>query len=256
VNTTASAEAAPATTLTVRACCLILHNGQIALIHRQRPSGDQYSIPGGIVHADEQVTAALARELEEELGLDVTALPRPPELRWVQDQITTRPGSTSPFRRLHLIHVLPDLPARARNAMPATEQDAKTAPGSPGRPSARQQASTCTPPSAQPSRPPQAPAASPPRYSCRQSPTRASTGASPQRTTPDHRDRPKHVPGSLAGRSELGDVLGQGMGTLVILTQLILASRAEQQADQRISRRDGLSIERVSDLLQRPDRHR
>lgn len=125
MNTTAPAEAAPATALTVRACCLILHDGQVALIHRQRPGGDQYSVPGGVVHADEEVTAALARELAEELGLDLTALPRQPELRWVQDQLTTRPGSTGPFRRLHLIHVLPDLPSRARHAMAATEQDAE-----------------------------------------------------------------------------------------------------------------------------------
>jgi 8-oxo-dGTP pyrophosphatase MutT (NUDIX family) len=125
VTTAAPAQAAPATALTVRACCLLLHDGQVALIHRQRPGGDQYSVPGGIVHADEEVPAALARELDEELGLDVTALPRPPELRWVQDQITTRPGSTGPFRRLHLIHVLTDLPSRARQAMAATEQDAE-----------------------------------------------------------------------------------------------------------------------------------
>jgi 8-oxo-dGTP diphosphatase len=43
----------------------------------------------------------------------------------VQDQITTRPGSTAPFRRLHLIHVLSDLPSRARRAMAATEQHAE-----------------------------------------------------------------------------------------------------------------------------------
>ena len=48
-------DASPVTTLTVRACCVILHDGQVALIHRQRP--------GGLVHADEQVPAALAREL-------------------------------------------------------------------------------------------------------------------------------------------------------------------------------------------------
>src|SRR5580693_4183277 len=125
VNTTARAEPAPGTALIVRVCCFILHDGQIALIHRQRPGGDQYSVPGGVVHADEEVTAALARELEEELGLDITALPRPLELRWVQDQITTRQGSPTPFRRLHLIHVLPDLPSRARHAMAATEQDAE-----------------------------------------------------------------------------------------------------------------------------------
>ncbi len=118
-------DASPVSALIVRACCVILHDRQVALIHRQRPGGDQYSLPGGLVHADEQVPAALARELKEELGLDVTALPRRPELRWVQDQLTTRPGSTVPFRRLHLIHVLPDLPSRARHAMPATEQDAE-----------------------------------------------------------------------------------------------------------------------------------
>jgi 8-oxo-dGTP diphosphatase len=125
VRSTRHSDASPVTALTVRACCVILHDGQVALIHRQRPGGDQYSLPGGLVHADEQVPAALARELNEELGLDVTALPRRPELRWVQDQLTTRPGSTDPFRRLHLIHVLPDLPSRARHAMSATEQDAE-----------------------------------------------------------------------------------------------------------------------------------
>jgi 8-oxo-dGTP pyrophosphatase MutT (NUDIX family) len=125
VNSARPSEARPVTALTVRACCVILHDGQVALIHRQRPGGDQYSLPGGLVHADEEVPAALARELNEELGLDVTALPCRPELRWVQDQITTRPGSTAPFRRLHLIHVLPGLPPHARHAMSATEQDAE-----------------------------------------------------------------------------------------------------------------------------------
>jgi 8-oxo-dGTP diphosphatase len=128
VRSTRHSDAIPVTALTVRACCIILHDGQVALIHRQRPGGDQYSLPGGFVHADEQVPAALARELSEELGLDVTVLHRRPELRWVQDQLTTRPGSTDPFRRLHLIHVLPDLPSQARHAMAATEQDAEDHP--------------------------------------------------------------------------------------------------------------------------------
>ena len=120
-----AAPPARAAALTVRACCVILHDGKMALIHRQRPDGDQYSVPGGVVHADEEVPAALARELSEELRLDLSGLPRPPELRWVQDQITTRPGGGAPFRRLHLIHVLSDLPASARHAMAATEQDAE-----------------------------------------------------------------------------------------------------------------------------------
>jgi 8-oxo-dGTP pyrophosphatase MutT (NUDIX family) len=125
VRSTRHSDASAVTVLTVRACCVILHDGQVALIHRPRPGGDQYSLPGGLVHADEQVPAALARQLNEELGLDVTALPCRPELRWVQDQLTTRPGSTDPFRRLHLVHVLPDLSSSARHAMPAAEQDAE-----------------------------------------------------------------------------------------------------------------------------------
>lgn len=125
MNSAQPGETSAAPTLTVRACCVILQDSQVALIHRRRPDGDQYSVPGGLVHAHEEVTAALARELNEELGLDVTALPRQPELRWVQDQITTRPGSSVPFRRLHLIHVLPGLPPRARNAMATTELDAE-----------------------------------------------------------------------------------------------------------------------------------
>jgi 8-oxo-dGTP diphosphatase len=122
VSTTPPGQAASAAAVAVRACCLILQDRQVALIRRQRPGGDQHSVPGGLVRADEQVTAALARELSEELHLDVSALPRPPALRWVQDQVTTRPGSTALFRRLHLIHVL-HLPPRARRAMAATEQD-------------------------------------------------------------------------------------------------------------------------------------
>ncbi len=125
VKSAQRSDASPVTTLTVRACCVILHDRQVALIRRQRPGGDQYSLPGGLVHADEEVPAALARELSEELGIDVTALPRRPELRWVQDQLTTCAGSAAPFRRLHLIHVLPDLPSHARHAMAATEQDAE-----------------------------------------------------------------------------------------------------------------------------------
>ncbi|MFQ6196967.1 NUDIX hydrolase [Streptomyces sp. NPDC000405] len=116
--------AEPTTAITVRSCAVILHDQHVCLILRQRPDGDQHSLPGGLVHADEEVPAALARELKEELDLDVRALPVEPQLRWVQDQITTRPGSATQFRRLHLIHVL-HLPPHARHGIAATEQDAE-----------------------------------------------------------------------------------------------------------------------------------
>ncbi|MDI5969918.1 NUDIX hydrolase [Streptomyces sp. SL13] len=107
-----------------RVCAVILNNDEVCLIRRHRPDGDQHSLPGGIVNADEHIADALARELREELDLDVTALPEPPRLRWVQDQHTTRPGTPGTFRRLHLIHVL-DLPDAARRALAATERDAE-----------------------------------------------------------------------------------------------------------------------------------
>ncbi|MGW1194412.1 NUDIX domain-containing protein [Streptomyces sp. NPDC002536] len=114
----------PAPTIPIRTCAVILHDNHICLIHRERPDGDQYSLPGGLVHADEEVPAALVRELKEELGLDLAELTSRPVLRWVQDQITTRPGNSAPFRRLHLIHVL-HLPSDARRNVADEEQDAE-----------------------------------------------------------------------------------------------------------------------------------
>ncbi|MEU2415762.1 NUDIX domain-containing protein [Streptomyces sp. NPDC013099] len=117
-----TAGAVPA--IAIRTCAAIIESDEICLIRRARPDGDQYSLPGGLLHPDEEVPVALARELKEELDLDVTALPDRPRLRWAQDQITTRPGRTGTFRRLHLIHLLP-IPRHVRAALPTTEQDAE-----------------------------------------------------------------------------------------------------------------------------------
>ncbi|MEV4212528.1 NUDIX domain-containing protein [Micromonospora sp. NPDC049662] len=103
---------------------MILHAQQVCLIRRERPDGEQYSLPGGILHPDETVPAALARELKEELDLDVAALPEQPDLRWVQDQLTTRPGRPELFRRLHLVHLL-HLPGHSRATVAAAEQHAE-----------------------------------------------------------------------------------------------------------------------------------
>ncbi|WP_369386462.1 NUDIX domain-containing protein [Streptomyces sp. CG1] len=60
----------------------------------------RYTPSGGNVEEDESLLAALARELEEELGLR-TGRHTPPEFLRITDQRVTRPGPT-PSRKLHL----------------------------------------------------------------------------------------------------------------------------------------------------------
>ncbi|MFJ5122991.1 NUDIX domain-containing protein [Kitasatospora sp. NPDC088548] len=109
----------------VRVCAVLLHDGLVCLIRRQRPAGAQLSFPGGVVEDEdgEDPIDALHRELREELGLDLAALPAPPVLRFVQDQETERPGETTPFRRRHLVYVA-HLPDHLVAAVAAAEQDA------------------------------------------------------------------------------------------------------------------------------------
>lgn len=116
-----TAPTAPA--VPVRTSAVILDGDQICLIHRRRPSGDQYSVPGGLVHDIEPIPDALARELREELDLDLDEVPDPPQLRWVQDQISNRPGTSTPLRRLHLVHFVA-LPPGLRHTIATAEQDA------------------------------------------------------------------------------------------------------------------------------------
>ncbi|MFI9163466.1 NUDIX domain-containing protein [Kitasatospora aureofaciens] len=105
----------------VRVCAVLVHDGRLCLIRRQREAGLQHSLPGGLVDGEEP-EAALRRELLEELGLDLAALPAPPVLRFVQDQETERPGETEPFRRRHLVFTA-HLPDHLVQAVAAVEQD-------------------------------------------------------------------------------------------------------------------------------------
>ncbi|WP_331738904.1 NUDIX hydrolase [Streptomyces sp. NBC_01276] len=111
----------------VRTSAVILDGDQLCLIHRRRPAGDQYSVPGGLVQDLEPIPAALARELREELDLDLDEVPQAPELRWVQDQITNRPGTTTPLRRLHLVHLV-RLPPVSGPPSPPPSRTPKTTP--------------------------------------------------------------------------------------------------------------------------------
>ncbi len=107
----------------IRVCAVLVNRREVCLIHRRRADGDQYSLPGGLLNTGEQAADALTRELQEELHLDISVLPHP-VLRWSLDQATTRPGTGTLFRRLHLVHTL-DLPDSLRTQVTATEQDAE-----------------------------------------------------------------------------------------------------------------------------------
>ncbi|MEV0538029.1 NUDIX domain-containing protein [Kitasatospora sp. NPDC050463] len=108
----------------VRVCAVLVHDGRLCLIRRQRSAGLQHSLPGGLAEDEdgEDPIDALRRELLEELGLDLAVLPAPPVLRFVQDQETERPGQTELFRRRHLVYVAHP-PDHLAAAVAAVEQD-------------------------------------------------------------------------------------------------------------------------------------
>ncbi len=59
-----------------RATAIIIRNGKVLLIHRQKPGRDYYTLPGGGVELEESFEEACIREVKEETGLDVLALQR------------------------------------------------------------------------------------------------------------------------------------------------------------------------------------
>lgn len=59
-----------------RATAIILRNGELLLIRRQKPGRDYYILPGGGVELDESFEDACIREVKEETGLDVLGLQR------------------------------------------------------------------------------------------------------------------------------------------------------------------------------------
>ncbi|MFH7596722.1 NUDIX domain-containing protein [Streptomyces racemochromogenes] len=105
----------------IRVGALVFCGDEVALIRRERAGSLHYTPPGGNVEDGEDLTAALRRELEEELALDIDRA-EGGDLLWVVDQRVTRPGPTPPPRKLHLIyrlHVTPGL----RATLAAFEQD-------------------------------------------------------------------------------------------------------------------------------------
>ncbi|MFK4108778.1 NUDIX hydrolase [Streptomyces sp. NPDC002176] len=111
--TNTSEQTAPFSRIKIRTGALVFCGDDVALIRRDRPDSTHYTPPGGNVEHGEDLDAALARELEEELGLDVGQADGG-DLVWVIDQRVTRPGPTPPPRKLHLLyrlHITPDVRA-------------------------------------------------------------------------------------------------------------------------------------------------
>lgn len=106
----------PFTRIKIRVAALVFCGDDVALIRRDRPHGAHYSTIGGNVEGPEPLPNALARELQEELGLDLGDATAP-ELLWVLDQRVSRPGPTPPPRKMHLIfrlHVTPVVRTKLR----------------------------------------------------------------------------------------------------------------------------------------------
>ncbi|MEV6251264.1 NUDIX domain-containing protein [Streptomyces sp. NPDC051742] len=105
--------AAPYSRIKIRTGALVFCGNDVALIRRDRVGSTHYTPPGGNVEHGEDLGEALARELAEELDLDVDQA-EGGDLTWVVDQRVTRPGPTPPPRKLHLIyrlHITPEVRA-------------------------------------------------------------------------------------------------------------------------------------------------
>ncbi|MGC0423586.1 NUDIX domain-containing protein [Embleya sp. AB8] len=95
----------------LRVAAVVFAGHDIRLVHRRRAKGDRYSVQGGNVDPHEDLDRALARELEEELALDLDDAVEPPEPCRIQDRLPTRP--TAHVRKLHPIHRV-GIPTRLR----------------------------------------------------------------------------------------------------------------------------------------------
>ncbi|WP_435239600.1 NUDIX hydrolase [Streptomyces sp. YPW6] len=133
----------------IRTGALVFCGDYVALIRRNRSGSTHYTPPGGDVEHGEDLDAALARELAEELDLDIDQA-EGGDLMWVVDQRVTRPGPTPPPRKLHLIYRLHITP---RSAPPSPRSNWTNCPTAATRPVSSSGSTTARPPNCRSSRP-------------------------------------------------------------------------------------------------------
>ncbi|MEV6332226.1 NUDIX hydrolase [Streptomyces sp. NPDC051909] len=112
---------APFHRIKIRVAALISNGDEIALIKRVKNGTEQYTVPGGNVDPGEPLPTALARELKEELNLDIEQADTAPRFTWLLDAMVSRPGSTPP-RKLHMVFRL-SISDHVRAALNPTEHD-------------------------------------------------------------------------------------------------------------------------------------
>lgn len=105
----------------IRTAAVVFNGDDIALIRRVKDGVEQYTLPGGNVEPGEPLPDALARELQEELGLDVARADTPLRFTWLMDAMVSRPGSTPP-RKLHMVFRL-HINDRVRESLHQVEHD-------------------------------------------------------------------------------------------------------------------------------------
>lgn len=112
---------APFHRIKIRVAALIANGDDIALIKRVKNGTEQYTVPGGNVDPGEPIPAALARELKEELNLDIERADAAPRFTWLIDAMVSRPGTTPP-RKLHMVFRL-SISDHVRETLSPTEHD-------------------------------------------------------------------------------------------------------------------------------------